>query len=1359
MKMKKPFYIIAILSFVLHTLGLNANTPIIQLGVEQGLSNNHVVSITQDKDGFLWFATEEGLNRFDGLHFNRYYEYNGDLSGNELNYVLADPIEPVIWIATQRDGLNKYNYALDSIVIYKHIDGQASSLITNDITSIIQSSDGNLWLSTYHRGVEYFDKTTEIFTHFNTSTLTELPSDNVWSIMDDGEGRLFIGHVNHGLSVLTLENGRLRNYQHIPGDSQSIPGNEVRKIYKDSNHNIWVGTDKGLALFNADKGTFMIFDSSTNNALSFPISDIKQTNDNKLWVATELKGVYVLDLRQYFFNSDNELNVFHYESGNNRYALSNPSVRTVFQDSYNNIWLGTYGGGINFISHETPLFNRYSFSPIPDDIYGMNNRMALSIALDKEKRLWIGTDGCGINIFENGKRKKVLSVESDDLYHNTIQALMKDHNNDIWIGSFMGGVSYYNHKTGKIQTFQLDGTNNQDIRCFYEDDENNIWVGTSTGVYLIDCDEKTQEARYTSLDNGLPEDLVRSILVDSKKRIWIGTFGGGLALFTPEMELIQYFNEYNGFCSNTINYVYADTKDQVWVATGDGLVLFTDSDTITYSIIGREDGLENTYVRAITEDLSGNIWFTTNAGISVYLIDSNQIQHFDHEGTVSMNSFLSSVVNDEENGEIYFGSINGVYNFKPFTILQERISPPAIVTEMRVYEVKNALEEERVINYFKGLDEKIELSYKQNNFTIFFNIQDYALKDRVEYVYRLEGVDSNWQSVNENSVTFRGMRPGKYHFQVAAIMQNQKNHGEIFSLNIQIFPPFWLTWWAKVIYTIVLLLIILSVFYFYKKRVDIQSTYDLQRESLAREQEMNDERLRFYTNITHELRTPLTLIIGPLEDLQKDPQLQLKQSQKVSLIRKSALRLLDLINQLLEFRKVETQNKNLTVSKGNLSALVSEVWLKYKELNTKQNVKYRVIIESEEMVLYYDKEIVYSILDNLMTNALKNTEEGSITLSLRTNNKDDESYTEIVVEDTGCGIAKEELEHIFDRYYQVKGNRLISGSGIGLALIKKLAEIHEGQIQVESEINKGSRFTFSIKTHNIYPNALHSDETKENVQEIDIDKEIIEVEDSGEDNKQILLVVEDNKDIQNYISDSLSDLFEVLTASDGKEGLEVALSNIPDIIVSDIMMPGMDGITFCKMIKEDMRTSHIPLILLTAKTSLQDKEDGYESGADSYLTKPFSATLLKSRINNLMDSRRKLAEQFKFHIKLDKKSEIINNSINQLDNEFIEKITELILENMEHKKVDVGFLSEMLSMSSSTLYRKIKALTGISTNEFIRKVKMNRAEELLLTGKYTVSEVGYLVGISNTVYFRQSFKQVFGLAPTGYIDKIKEGKL
>ncbi|GLL52625.1 hypothetical protein KUBF_02870 [Bacteroides finegoldii] len=544
----------------------------------------------------------------------------------------------------------------------------------------------------------------------------------------------------------------------------------------------------------------------------------------------------------------------------------------------------------------------------------------------------------------------------------------------------------------------------------------------------------------------------------------------------------------------------------------------------------------------------------------------------------------------------------------------------------------------------------------------------------------------------------------------------------------------------------------------------MESLYTLEKKNHEQEQELNQERLRFYTNITHELRTPLTLILGPLEDMQKDTSLPVKQAQKLSVIHQSALRLLNLINQILEFRKTETQNKRLCVCKGNIAPLIYEIGLKYKELNQKTKIDFRIQIEKEEMLLFFDKEIVTIVLDNLISNAIKYTEQGCITLSLYQTVRNEVAYTEIKVSDTGYGISAEALPHIFDRYYQESGKHQASGTGIGLALVKNLVELHEGEIRAESVQNEGSTFYISLLTDNIYPNALHADSTEPAAKEDTAQATTSEntSEPTVDNGKPILLIVEDNEEIQKYIAESFSDSFEVITADNGEEGKQQALSHIPDIIVSDIMMPVMDGITLCRQLKEDVRTSHIPIILLTAKDSLQDKEEGYEVGADSYLTKPFSASLLRSRINNLLESRKKLITQFQAQpvsgnqTDLNEKRIIIAEALSKLDNEFIEKITLLIEENLSSEKIDITYLSDKMCMSGSTLYRKMKALTGLSTNEYIRKVKMQNAERLLLEGKFNISEIAYKVGMNSTGYFRQCFKEEFGVSPSDYLKQIKQ---
>ena len=1332
-----------------------------QLGIEKGLSNNYVVSIAQDKQGFLWFATEEGLNKFDGTRFITYLK-NEDLTrqgitGNELNCLLDDPQDSILWIGTQRAGLNAYDYVNNTFLCYRHDGENPESLITDDVTKIVAATDGNLWITTYWRGVDYFDKKAGKFIHYNTQTVPGLASDNIWSVVDGGDGKLYMGHVHHGFSVLSLKDKKVKNFMHDPEDPVSLPGNGVTCIYKDLSGNIWLGTDRGLALFNPEAENFIHFHHS-EDGVPHTVFDIRQFDGNKLWIAMEFGGIAILDLTQRMFLSPDQVRFQYIKEGDDEYSLSNSTVRCLFQDSFKNVWAGMWGGGINFLSHESSYFNVYSYSPIQHSGSSLNNKTASSVCVARDGKLWIGTDGGGINVFDKGKRVAVYKEETGDLTDNSIQAALCDSEGNLWFGSFMGGVDFYDVKKKSFhQIFPKDKTG-EDVRALYEDAEY-VWIGTSNGIYKVRLHDKGIADHYTVENN-----LVRCISKDNLNRLWIGTFGGGLGVFDEHFQCVKLFNVTSLFPSNTINTVYMDSQNRMWIGTGEGLVCFPSSQSWDYKVYRSEEGLSNVHIRAITEDNHGNIWVSTNKGISCLLKDKEVFYNYDHWDNVPMGNFMSGSVAEAKDGTLYFGSINGLCRFNPDQVLEKRESPAAIITEMRIFGPLRDTDSNEKVMALEGQSE-VRLSYMQNNFSVTFNIQNYALADQVEYAYMLKGLENSWYTVTDpNNVTFRNIPPGNYCFQVKTRIRNQEWADEIASLDIRIDPPVWLTWWAKLFYILSGVSVLYFILHAYKKKLDMESLYELEKKNHEQEQELNNERLRFYTNITHELRTPLTLILGPLEDMQKSNSLSGKDSQKISVIHQSAIRLLNLINQILEFRKTETQNKKLCVSRDNLAALVHEIGLKYKELNRKPEIDFCLEIEQEDMSLFFDKEVVTIILDNLISNAIKYTEKGTITLGLHQVVRNNIHHTEISVSDTGFGIAPDALPHIFDRYYQESGKHQASGTGIGLALVKNLVTLHEGEIRAESIQNEGSSFYISLLTDNIYPNALHADSTEPAAKEDTAQATTSEntSEPTVDNGKPILLIVEDNEEIQKYIAESFSDSFEVITADNGEEGKQQALSHIPDIIVSDIMMPIMDGITKCLNLKEDVRTSHIPIILLTAKDSLQDKEEGYEVGADSYLTKPFSASLLRSRINNLLESRKKLITQFQAQpvsgnqTDLNEKRIIIAEALSKLDNEFIEKITLLIEENLSSEKIDITYLSDKMCMSGSTLYRKMKALTGLSTNEYIRKVKMQNAERLLLEGKFNISEIAYKVGMNSTGYFRQCFKEEFGVSPSDYLKQIKQ---
>lgn len=1340
MKHTYSFSISLLLSFI-YLFHASAQPYVIKrLGVEDGMSSNYVVSVTQDKKGYLWIATESGLNRFDGRQFNIYTKNNSGLSGNELNVVLADPYENKVWIGTQRDGLCYFDYETETI---SRIPATGNYMLSNDITDLSVAADSGLWITHYHFGVDYYDRKTKLFTPYSSKNVKGLEGNN-WVSKEDGNGNLYIGHHLRGLSIVSLKDRTAKNYQHDPNNPYSIPDNEVRALCIDKNKNVWVGTNNGLALFNPQSEKFITFkhiEGNENSLLSDQILDIKQMKDGTLWICTNMGGVSILNLRENTFISPEKITFSNITVTNDNHGLSGPNARSIIQDSFGNIWIGNYRGGVDFISYAQPLFNTIAYTIEKQG--KINNKQVWGLWADNHQ-IWLGGEG-ELGIYEKGKKTKNFSLHECRLHPRThINVIYQDKQERLWLGTYKNGILLYTPKDGRITRIGDKGSEFLDICSFSEDINGKIWIGTQTGIYSYFNNQLSYEKE---LNAQLPDIMVHGIIRDKNGKLWVGTFGKGVCVFDEDDKKLYNFTTDHSFPSNAVNYMMEDSRKRILVATREGIIIFKDvSQPNVFVSFGAKEGLENTQVRAIQEDHDGYIWISTNGGISRLDEKNKRFYNYNYHDGIPMGDFMDGSTCITPDGTLFFGSQNGACYFNPRELSSPREVSPVTITQFFIY---NKQTESRDTRLPVPISNRIvELPYNQNTFNISFNVLDYTQSSQVEFSYMLEGLENAWYSTQgDNQVTFRNIPHGNYVFKVKTRFRNQEWNENAAQLTVVIAPPLWLTWYAKLGYVILFIFALYALLRFYKRKLDLESSLEVERKQSLNKQELNEERLRFYTNITHELRTPLTLILGPLEDLLSDATLSPKHANKISIIHDSATRLLNLINRILEFRKTETQNRKLSVAKGDLGQLVQEVGLRYKELNPNNKVNYHIHIETEDTEIFYDADMITIILDNLMSNAAKYTSEGDITLSLRSVEENQIKYTEISVSDTGHGIDAEALPHIFDRYYQAKSKYQASGSGIGLALVKGLSELHEGILKVESAVDTGTTFTLRLLTENTYPNAIHA---QHDMEKKPMDAEETTITDTPTENHPIVLVVEDNADIREYIRSSFTDIYEVITAKDGKEGWELAQARIPNIIVSDIMMPVMDGIELCKRIKEDMRTSHIPVILLTAKDSLQDKEEGYASGADSYLTKPFSAKLLHSRINNLLETRKKIASLLAL-ADTQPKQESAVSSLNKLDNEFLQKITQIIEENLEMEKMDIAFIADKMCMSHSTLYRKIKGLTDMSANEFIRKVKMRKGVELLMSGQYTISEIAYMIGFSSVAYFRQCFKDEYGMSPSDYV--------
>lgn len=1351
MKNTQKFHLIFLFTFFI--IEIKAQEYTVQaLGTEQGLHNSYVTDITQDNQGNLWIATEGELSRFYGKEFISYNSHNSALGNNALNTLLYESASNRLWIGT-KEGLYTMNCSTKEITPFLLPD---SALIDN-VVSLSFAPDSSIWITNlYHTIVNYNPRTEESFI-ISRKNIPELYFSNNCA-MDDGKGHLYIGHSHGGMSIIDLKTLEVKNFTHDPKNPHSLPADWINCLYMDRYENIWIGTKKGLALFNPQKEEFTTFYHHPNNKqslLSDDIYDIQEINENELWIACEIGGISILNLRDLTFNGLNSIYFKNLTVTYDKYGLSSKKVRKVFQDSYGNVWIGNYSKGVDFISRKQPAFHTLPYLVEGGRI--LTNKPAGGIFADKDE-IWVGSEN-EFALFKHNQLIKIYNLSSQPFSasNSHINTLLKE-GDELLLGMSDNGILVFNIKNKQTKRFQLE-QDNETTNYFYKDPFGKIWIGAESGLYSYNKGDLQKEKKISQQINNL---CVYGIVHDKNGRLWIGSHGDGIFIFNEKNELEHHIKEWHGLSDNSIFHLFKDNQERIWAATREGLSCFEETNhPEAIQSYGYNEGLKDVFIRAISQDYLGRIWVSTTKGLSCLNLQTGTFANYDYHDGIPNGNFNYGSVCAGANGSIYFGSLNGICHFTPHEIESQSIIAPVRIVECLA--ISDQIEE----NYSQTLlpeEGKIELDYKKNSFKIIFTVPDFSQSPSIEYAYMIEEISKKWTSTqNENQVTFRNLPPGEYTFKVMARLPNEVwDEEHIAGIKFRIHPPIWLTWYAKILYGLLLIFLIAIWIKFYQRRLKLKSSMELIQKKSKDEQELNQERLRFYTNITHELRTPLTLILGPLEDLTNDSGLPDKYANKIKVIHSSAIRLLNLINQILEFRKTETQNKKLAVSKGNLQHLVTEIGLRFKELNRNENVKFHIHTQEYKDAIFFDSDVVTTIINNLLSNAIKYTNDGEIILSIQHTNENGNDYTDIVVKDTGRGIDKESLPLIFNRYYQTAQTNKVSGTGIGLALVKSLAELHEGSIHVDSSVGIGSTFTFRILTQNSYPSALHKDSSMKLSKDQD---ESATTPKAGQNGQTIILIIEDNDDIRDYIASSLGNDYQVLTASDGLKGLEIAQQYIPDVIVSDVMMPIMDGFELCQHIKQDVRTSHIPVVLLTAKDSIEDKEKGYECGADSYITKPFSIKLLLSRIHNLQKGRERLASMITqqtsdIHLSTDTSTEEKRNienthvSINKLDEEFLNRLTQIVEENLSDKELNIAFLTEKMNMTTSTLYRKIKGLTGLSGNEFIRKYRLQRSLKYMKEEGYNISETAYACGFNDSGYFRNCFKQEFGMTPSEFLKQL-----
>ena len=1333
---------------ILQVLALTASTSSIfkNLGLKEGLSNGFVNDMIIDGQGFIWAATESGLTRIAGTKCTIFKNNNSNIDNDGIVGLYYNKESNSIWILFKNGHIDVFDCKTQQFIHF------TQKIPKKSVADIKGAADGGIWIAYYDGTIQHYTPKNQKFSTISNKRLPNI-KNGIRSITDDGNDHLYIGLRIEGLYVYNLRTQKTKYFRHNPNDPQSLPGDNVRSICIDHAKNIWVGTNLGLGLLDPFTGKFKVFKHIANNPASLAgdnIHQIIEMNDRTLWIASDIGGISVLDLNLYKNPLTEELKFSQITKENS--GLSSNNNRRIIQDSFGNIWIANYSMGIDFIAKSAASINTLQYM-------GKALEEVTGLYCDHQGNLWIGQDNL-MSLYQNGKLMQTWNFSSYlSNSSSSIYVFEEDKKGNIWCGTSDNGVLKFNPHTHSFT--RINYAQNLDVHALCENAQGKMWVGTEAGIFSVENDKINKEQELNR-QMGKNPTIIYSIKEDNYGQIWIGTLDRGVFVFSKQMKLIVHLTEKNLLATNTINHIIKDADGGIWMATMRGLA-YVQNPLQPGAIKNYNEryGIKDSHIRAISQDKQGNIWVSMFSGIACLNIHKQRFYNYDYESGIPTSNFVEASAVTTPDGTIYFGSPGGICFFNPQQLTEPKaVSPIQIINCERVGKLSDQFASRLISPNKEGI---ICLSHDDNTFKINFTIKDFSQEGNVEYSYMMKGLDDQWyETEGDNEVTFRNLKPGDYTFIIRAKLKNQDwEDASTAEMKVVVNPPLWLTWWAKLCYVLLIMGILGYFFRSYQKQLLLRNSLVQEKWESKQRQQVNEERLRFFTNITHELRTPLTLILGPLEDLMEDKEIAERVHHKIGCIHASAERLLNLINDILEFRKTQTQNRKLTVAKANLGAFVREIGVRFKDLNQNSRLNIRLNIKTGVPELYFDSEVINTVINNLMSNAIKYTPEGSITLSLT---MPENNTVAIAVEDTGYGIDKDALPHICDRYYQENGNHQASGTGIGLALVKSLATLHQAELTVESEKGRGSKFTFSLKADRTYPEALHKDDNQDLATAENAEENETTSKEPTEDIRPLLLIVEDNADIRLYIEESLHEDYRIIQACNGREGMEQAFSKVPDIIVSDIMMPEMDGIKMTHILKEDIRTSHIPIILLTAKTSINDQEEGYDSGADSYLTKPFSAKLLHSRIRNILSGRRRLADYIvqknisQFETSADEqqtsqkateeKEDAMTCQISNLDKKFLEKLNKLIENHISTDDLDMAFMTDKMAMSHSTFYRKVKALTGMSANEYIKKAKLRHSMTLLKKCEYSIAEVAILAGFNNLGNFRESFKREFGKSPS-----------
>jgi signal transduction histidine kinase/ligand-binding sensor domain-containing protein/DNA-binding NarL/FixJ family response regulator len=1475
--MERKVRLFIIISFVAWAQGIFAKVPdctFSHYSTHDGLSHSGVMCIHQDRDGFMWFGTWDGLNKFDGYQFTNYKSKPGDtssLSHNRIDFIMEDQ-HGFLWVKTYDEKAHRFDKKTES---YTSFPGESfnKGVIDYDITEIHSAPNGDVWLNTRSNGcfriitdtmgmsstVRHYStisdetirlpsnevyfilqdkagqiwistgKGIKIFEPQNDDFSENIPQDQIFTAHYEGEkiwlgtknGRLWaigpdssetfsialkgqphislikaynpktllIGTRKNGLYVYHTGSGALEHYDKT--SHKNLVDNNIVSVYTDKYGLVWIETEAaGVVKFdmaskefkyfqhkiekvspyvyhgdnfsifedvnnmlwiNKKKGGFCFYDrekddisyfynepGASNRKFSNLVTSVASDRSGNLWMSTHSSGIEKISFIEEKFN--------HYYPVSNPDALSSNNVRSIFEDNQGHLWVGTKEGKLFCYKNNTLLRTYSNQTRGPGQLY--INGMVYCIAQSSDGALWFGTKGDGIVRAEYNGNPKNLNFTTqhfrhtegtiNSLNHNWVYSIFEDRKGNVWVGTYGGGVNIFqptdqgyvifNHQNSDI-TFPFSKCNQ--VRFICDDANGNIWVGTTNGLVVLEIEkDHVLPSSYTLIQkepgngHGLANNDVHYILRDHQNNMWVSTFGGGLGKAAPK-----------DLNNNDFRFEYYTTKH----------------------------GLPIDIVLAMVEDEKGNLWLSTENGISRFNPKSATFLNFSELDGLKSMIFSEATCCKGPDGKLYFGSLQGFYSFYPDAIEANTEEHPINLVNLQLFNQDVEINDphkilEKPIIYTQA----IQLNHKQSVFSIEYAGLYFKNPEKLEYAFMLEGFEEDWNYVRgQRKATYTNLPAGTYNFKVQCSLSGKFDGTNVRELKVEVLPPPWKTKWALIIYFVVLALLI-----WFTRTIMIQIV-SLKHKVLL-EQQLTDLKLKFFTNISHELRTPLSLIIGPIEELLKTDGTREKTREYLSVIDKNARRMLNHVNNLLDFRKIQTGKMRLALSQIEMVSFLKDIYEGFTNLAEIRKVEFTFQSNVDTFMAWIDPEKMDTVVFNLLSNAFKFTKDNK-KIHIHFKKTEGHDKFQILISDEGYGIPEEYIPYIFERFKVLRNNdeRVSKGTGIGLSLVKEIVELHKGEVNVESEMGKGSLFIVEMyagadhynKGEVDFGHVQQNQYIHSNLDEIDIlsaDAEMLNC--TNNPDAPTILIVEDNAELRDYLQKILSAHYNIVCANNGRVGLEKALESLPDLIISDIMMPGMNGIELLDKLRNEIKTSHIPIILLTAKNSLESEIEGLKYGADAYITKPFKMDFLKARVQNLLEQRKRIMEKAGMD-----GLRIMDLSPDQIvvtarDEEFIKNVIGTIEENMQNTGFNIESIASAVGMGRTTFFKKLKSLTGMAPIEFLRDMKLKRGYQLIETGEFTISEIAFKLGFSDAGYFTKCFKEKYNTTPTAIMKKVKGNK-